>query len=67
LFVVEGPAHKKSPAEAGLFVSESAALRVVRMRQLNLETLLSLKSHSKPDSPVSRSSLAGGIVPMRVL
>jgi hypothetical protein len=44
-------AHKKSPADAGLFVSESAALRVVRMRRLNLETLLSLKD--QPLSPVS--------------
>ena len=31
---------KKSPAFAGLFVSESATLRVVRLRRLNLETLL---------------------------
>src|SRR5437868_8962249 len=32
---------KKSPACAGLFVSESASLRVVGLRRLNQETLLS--------------------------
>jgi hypothetical protein len=40
--------QKKSPTDAGLFVSESAALRVIRVRRLNPETLLSLSVTHQP-------------------